>query len=223
MMRWRILLSGLSLVSVFHSAVLAESNGGGFSFAMQASIPQEEFANVSERGGGLGIAIMYFPWASHFHGFRLDFGYTGHPKDTREVPGGEIETTYRSIMSTLGFQLSAPIGPLLFYVAPSGGIYHYWTTERFNEEGFGDVKFDTTKPGWNIGVGLFVQMGSATDDKEQVVGLEIAAKYHTIHNVIRSEVTGLDGNANVISIHVGLVYLPKWWWRTYAIPSSVDR
>ena len=206
----RIILVSLLLTIMFYSCGFAQRNPIGFSITGGVSIPQEDFANVSEPGAVLAVAFMCFPWVRPFHGARIDLGFTRYGTDTREIPGGEIETKRYSLMSTLGFQLSAPVGPVLLYLTPACGIYHYWTDEKTNAERIGDTTFETTKLGWNVGAGLFIRLGGDDSKEGGCGGIEITTRYHTIHNIVRSEVEEQERDANEISIHVGFLGSPTW-------------
>jgi hypothetical protein len=195
-------------------ATLFKSEGFGVSIGACLSIPQQEFANVGERGFGFNLAGIYFPGAKYLQGIRMELGGTWYGTDSKDVSRGQIDTRHYSYELGLGLHFSIPAGPAFLYASPMGGIYHYRTTEVFDST-FGDedhlaTKFSTTKVGWSIRGGIFIAFGEEVEDKS-LKGLDIGVKYHTIRNMIRSEIEGKDRNANDLAIHVAFAIMPKWW------------
>jgi hypothetical protein len=197
-------------------ASLFKGEGFGGSIGVSMSMPQQEFANVGERGIGFCLAGMYFPGAKYIQGLRMELGGTWYGTDSKRVKRGEVDTRHYAYQWGLGLHFSIPIGPTFLYASPMGSIYHYRTHEVFDSTLAGErhlsTRFSTTKVGWSVGGGLFIAFGEEGKGK-RLKGIDIGVKYHTIRNIIRSEVEGEDRNANDLAFHVAFAIMPKWWER----------
>ncbi len=216
----RICLVSVILVCALYSnasANLFKDEGFGGSLRGWLSKPQQEFANVNNLGVGAGVGVVYFPSDRHLQGLRLDLGWTWYGWDTRDTQQGKIESTRRSFRLTMGPHFSAPLGQILIYVAPMGGVYHYWTTENLEGSEEGQTRFHATKWGWGIGGGILfpikggpvhVESGAKEGSSKERAGLEIAIEYHTIRNILGIAAEGGDRDANELAIVIGLFFMP---------------
>ena len=85
----RTLLACLLVICTSYSiadATLFKGEGFGGSVGVSMSMPQQEFANVGERGLGFCLAGMYFPGARYVQGIRMELGGTWYGTDSRKVP-----------------------------------------------------------------------------------------------------------------------------------------
>jgi len=206
----------LFILSFFFSCSIAQAKiGGGVGFAI--SCPQEEFANVSDMGYGVSGKIFASPPTMNFFAIRADFAWISYGSETAGniyVPGTDLSvdvtTSYNSYQFTVGPQLSAPAGPFDFYFSPMVGIYNYSTTESIEETEISHNKWDITKIGWNVGVGTIVKLYTLEEPGTpgMVFGADFEMKYHTVKNIIPSEIRG-ERDANDLTFHVGAIVMLK--------------
>lgn len=209
-----------SLLSVlcfcFLCSVAQARIGGGISFVI--SSPQEEFANVSEMGYGVSGKIFANPPTMNFFAIRADFTYINYGSETAKdiyVPGTinlyvDITTRYNSYQFTVGPQVSADAGPFFFYFAPMAGIYNYSTTESVEETSISQRSWSITKFGWSVSGGTTVKLYTLEQPGTPgiVFGADFEMKYHTVKNIIPSEIRG-EKDANDLTFHVGVVVMTK--------------
>lgn len=189
--------------------------GGGISFVV--SSPQEEFANVSDMGYGVSGKIFASPPAISFFNLRADFTYISYGSETAEnirIPGTstyvDVTTSYNSYQFTMGPQFTADVGPFDFYFAPMAGIYNYSTTESIEETEISHNRWSITKIGWSVSGGTTVKLYTLEepDTPGIVFGADFEVKYHTVKNIIPSEVRE-EKDANDLTFHVGVVVMAK--------------
>jgi len=190
--------------------------GGGVNFLV--SSPQEEFANVSDLGFGVSGKFFATPPEISLFALRIDFAWVSYGSETKKdihIPGTDlyvdVNTKHESWQLTIGPQLTAPGGPSEFYFSPMLGIYNYSTTEEIEGTEISEKKWSTTKFGWNVGGGMTMKIKTLQEKASppMVIGIDIGVKYHTVKNIIPSEVTDRDRDANDLTFHVGLVLTTK--------------
>lgn len=211
----RILFFCIAAFFLLFSTSIAKIGGG---LNLFVSSPQEEFANVSDMGGGISGKLFATPPGINFFALRVDFAWVSYESETNEnihIPETglyvDVNTSHESMQFTLGPQFSAPAGPLLLYFAPMAGVYNYSTTEEIEESEISKEKWSITKFGWNVGGGIMMKI--MTFDKETpkpfTLSLDIGMKYHTVKNIIPSAVIGGDRDANDLTFHLGAVLMTK--------------
>jgi len=175
------------------------------------SLPQEDFANVSESGGGVGIKLLFSPPLVPAIAVRADVGFVvyGSENYRDQVAGIPVDVTVRnqSVQFTVGPQFQSPMGPVRFYAAPMAGVYNYSTRLELEGTDIGETQNSTTKFGWNINGGMLVQVYESPIKKFKL-DINLEGKYHTIKEAIETEIDGLTttSDANDISLHLGVLF-----------------
>jgi len=209
MMHKRVLVAiSAVVVLVFTTSALAGFAVGPNLFI---SLPQEDFANVSETGGGLGVKFLFSPPLLSTIAVRADFAVAFYGSETysEEVAGFEVnvETRNESIQFTVGPQFQTPMGPVRLYGAPMAGVYNYRTVVELEGTDMDRTESSTTKFGWSFGGGMLVKVFDNPTGKFNL-DIDLGAKYHTIKDAIETEIDGLveKSNANDISLHAGVLF-----------------
>jgi hypothetical protein len=175
------------------------------------SLPQEDFANVSETGGGLGVKFLFSPPLLSTIAVRADFAVAFYGSETYsdEVAGFEVdvETRNESIQFTVGPHFQTPMGPVRLYGAPMAGVYNYRTVVELEGTDRDRTESSTTKFGWSFGGGMLVKVFSNPTGKF-TLDIDLGAKYHTIKDAIETEIDGVveKSNANDVSLHTGVLF-----------------
>jgi hypothetical protein len=187
--------------------------GAGFGVGgnLLISLPQEDFANVSETGGGLGIKFLYSPPLMPAIAVRADVAFVVYGSETYEdeVAGilVDIETRHQSVQFTVGPQVQSPVGPVRFYAAPMLGVYNYSTEVEVSGTDYGRTENSTNKFGWNINGGMLVRVYQSPVGKFKL-DINLEGKYHIIKDAIETEIDGMvtKSDANDISVHAGVLF-----------------
>jgi len=185
--------------------------GFGVGGNLLLSLPQEDFANVSETGGGLGLKLLYSPPLVPAVAVRADLGFVvyGSENYRDQVAGIPVDVTVRnqSVQFTLGPQFQSPAGPLRVYAAPMAGVYNYSTRLELEGTDIGETQNSTTKFGWNINGGMLIRVYHSPIQKFKL-DINIEGKYHTIKEAIETEIDGVatTSDANDISLHLGVLF-----------------
>ena len=201
-------IAALIVLLIVPSAVWAGFGVGG---NLLMSLPQEDFANVSETGGGFGIKLLFSPPLVPAIAVRTDLAFVVYGSDNYrdQVAGIPVDVTVRnqSIQFTAGPQFQSPMGPVRVYAAPMAGIYNYHTRVEIEGTDIGETQSSTTKFGWNINGGMLVRVYQSPIKKFSL-DINLEGKYHTIKEAIETEVDGLKttSDANDISLHVGVLF-----------------
>lgn len=175
------------------------------------SMPQEDFANVSGKGGGVGIKFLFSPPVMPGIGVRADLAFVVYGSETREdeVAGipVDVETRNQSVQFTVGPQFQTPMGPVRFYAAPMAGVYNYSTEVEIEGTDIGKTDFSTTKFGWNFVGGILVKIYSSPLGKFDL-DIDLMAKYHTIKDAVETEIDGHKEttDSNDITLHAGVLF-----------------
>lgn len=198
---------------VFFILVLASTALAGFGVGgnLLISLPQEDFANVSETGGGLGLKFLFSPPLMPGIAVRADFAFVVYGTETYEdqVAGipVDIKTSNQSFQFTIGPQFQSPMGPVRFYGAPMVGVYNYGTEVSIEGTDISETKSSTTKFGWNFCGGMLVKVYQDPIKKFKL-DIDLGAKYHIIKEAIETKIDGevITSDANDISIHAGVLF-----------------
>ncbi len=179
------------------------------------SLPQDDFANVSQNGGGVGVKFLFSPPLMPGFAVRADMGFAVYGSETeREEVRGivvDVETRNQSIQFTVGPQVQTPMDPMRFYAAAMAGVYNYSTRVEIAETDIGKTESSNTKFGWNINGGMLVRVFQNPVQKFKV-DIDLGAKYHTIKKAIERELRTETGtvvrktDANDISLHLGVLF-----------------
>lgn len=200
-------------IALFLTLVVPAAASTGFSVGgnLLLSLPQEDFANVSESGGGLGIKLLYSPPLVPAIAVRTDLGFVvyGSENYRDQVSGIPVDVTVRNqaIQFTVGPQFQSPMGPLRVYAAPMAGVYNYSTRLELEGTDIGETRNSTTKFGWNINGGMLIRVYQSPIGKFKL-DINIEGKYHTIKEAIETEIDGVTttSDANDISLHLGVLF-----------------
>lgn len=202
---------------VAFTLLLASTAMAGFGVGgnLFLSLPQEDFANVSQNGGGLGVKLLFSPPLMPVCAMRADLSFAVYGSETsREEVAGitvDVETRNQAIQFTVGPQFQTPMEPVRFYASPMVGVYNYSTEVEIPDTEYGRTENSTTKFGWNVNAGMLVGVYQNPMGKFKL-GIDMNVKYHTIKKAIETEIrteTGdkvLKTDANDISIHVGVLF-----------------
>jgi hypothetical protein len=205
--RLAIVLMPILVLTLPSGAWAGFSVGGN----LLVSLPQEDFANTSESGGGLGIKLLFSPSLVPAIAVRADVGFVVYGSETYrdQVAGIPVDVTVRnqSIQFTVGPQFQSPMGPVRVYAAPMAGVYNYSTRLELEGTDIGETQNSTTKFGWNINGGMLVRVYESPI-KRFKLDLNLEGKYHTIKKAIETEIDGLTttSDANDISLHFGVLF-----------------
>jgi hypothetical protein len=205
--RWMLSLAVLLVLSLPPAAMAGIGVGG----SLLLSLPQEDFANVSEIGGGLGLKFLFSPPLAPVIAIRADAAFVvyGSENYREQVAGIPVDITVRnqSVQFTVGPQLQMPAGPIRFYIAPMAGVYNYSTRVEIEGTDIGETQNSTTKFGWSISGGLLIRVYESPI-KKMKLDIDLEGKYHTIKKAIETEVDGVveQTDANDISLQVGVLF-----------------
>jgi len=217
MTRWICITIGLAALSGVNAR--AQDSKWAIGPHLVFSFPQEEFANVSRTGEGLGGKLLY-----RFPGFvsvvpRLDVGFLSYGEKRNEEriqrSGYFIVTTRNeSFQVTLGPQFSQRIGRVTPYFAPMGGLYVYRTVVSIPDLYYyygipaAETTDSLTRLGWNINGGIMIDIGLGPH-------IDIGFKYQTIPNAVETE-TEVEGesvriksDATDFIVSIGVVFYLK--------------
>ena len=192
------------------------------------SIPESNFANVGETGGGFGIkAIRSTKLLDHKLELRGDFVFLTFSKKktlARDTLGNPIRDTFGNPIPiearNEGFRLT--VGPqyrfggrsLKFYLGANGGLYYFRTnitTQVFRAGGtsfFQDSDNNNWSLGWNGVVGLQYDIGLGP-------WLDLSFEYQTMYNLPESiaddaseeQIANIkDITANEYTIKFGVIF-----------------
>lgn len=164
------------------------------------SFPQDDFANVSKTGEGLGAKLLYKLSSTPNLVPRLDFAYISYGEKRGDANYFSYYTTVQTrneaFQLVIGPQFQRKMGRLMPYVAAMGGLYNYRSVtsvsnayayyDPYGGYGYSDTKFSLTKFGWNVngGIKIDVNLGPFID---------LNIKYQTIRDGIKNEIEGEDG------------------------------
>ncbi|MFQ5865459.1 MAG: outer membrane protein [bacterium] len=175
------------------------------------SIPQQDFANVSDAGGGFGIKGVYGFQSALGLSLRGDFGYISYGSSFKTISiGGRLvpaRTENQSFRLTVGPQFSFGTGRLKIQLFGMGGFYFYSTNVIFSS-GFGGVFADSqdniSELGWNVGGGIQYDIGLGP-------WLDVSVEYNTINNIPgppneNDPNKRIDIDAKDITLKIGVVF-----------------
>jgi hypothetical protein len=175
------------------------------------SLPQEDFANVSESGGGLDLKLLFSPPLMPVIAVRADVGFVVYGSEryrgqVSDIPVDVIQRN-QSVQFTVGPQFQSPLGPVRVYAAPMAGVYNYSTRLELEGTNISETQNSTTKFGWNINGGMLVR-AYESPLKRFKLDLNLEGKYHTIKKAIETEIEGVKttSDANDISLHFGVLF-----------------
>jgi len=207
MIRRVILPAAMLLILIGLSSARADIGVGG---GILLSLPQEDFANVSEIGGGMGLKFLFSPPLAPAIAVRVDAAFVvyGSENYREQVAGIPVNITVRNqaVQFTVGPQLQLPAGPIRFYAAPMAGVYNYSTRVEIEGTDIGETQSSTTKFGWNISGGLLIRVYQSPI-KRWKLDIDLEGKYHTIKKAIETEVGGVveQTDANDVSLQAGVL------------------
>lgn len=203
----------MPLTVLFTLAFSSHSLAGfGLGANLLVSLPQEDFANVSETGGGFGAKFLFSPPLVPTIAVRSDFAVVlyGSETHTEEVAGFEMDVRTRneSIQFTVGPQFQSPVGPVRFYGSPMAGLYNYRTVVEIEGTNKSRTESSTTKFGWNFSGGMLVKVFHHPLRRFSL-DIDLEGKYHTIKGAIETEIDGVveKTDANDVTLHVGVLFL----------------
>ncbi|MCZ6819554.1 MAG: hypothetical protein O7G31_08690 [Calditrichaeota bacterium] len=183
------------------------------------SIPQSNFANVGETGGGFGIkAIRSTKLLDHKLELRGDFVFLTFGKETTFVTDGiqliPIEARNEGFRLTVGPQYRFGGRSLKFYLGANGGLYYFRTNITAQVFGAGGTSFfqDSDNNNWSLGwngvVGLQYDIGLGP-------WLDLSFEYQTMYNLPESiaddaseeQIANIkDITANEYTIKFGVIF-----------------
>jgi hypothetical protein len=136
------------------------------------SFPQDEFANVSKTGEGLGAKLLYKLESVPGIYPRLEFNFISYG----EKKGDPFFASYYAMVQTrnesfnlaFGPQFQKKYGRLMPYGAVLAGLFHYRSVTSYTDAysmydpyggyGYSDTKFSSTNFGWNVNGGLMLDV-----------------------------------------------------------------
>jgi len=180
-------------------------------------LPQEEFANISGTGGGLGFKLL-LPLRSSMVRFRgdLDLLFFGEDEHYGDVHGweGVIVTRHESIRLLAGLELSSPPSrSVRIYLAPVAGLYAFRSIDRIQYTYFHETSSSQAKFGWKIDAGIVVRR-FVRPYRPEGLGLDFGVSYGTVRRGVETKIEPAEGgdaikihtDANEIMIHAGIIW-----------------
>ncbi len=178
------------------------------------SFPQEEFANVSKTGEGIGGKVLYRLENTPFLNPRLDFTYLsyGEQKQDQTFSAGYylVQTRNESFQLTVGPQFSTKIGRFTPYLAPMGGLYIYRTVVSVPELYYyygipaAETTHSLTRLGWNVNAGVMFDVGLGPL-------IDFSLRYQTINGAVKTTVNDvtIKSDARDFNVSIGVVFFLK--------------
>lgn len=178
------------------------------------SFPQDEFANVSKTGEGIGGKLLYRLENTPFLNPRLDFTYLsyGEQKNNQTFSAGYflVQTRNESFQLTLGPQFSTKIGRFTPYLAPMGGVFIYRTVvsspDLYYYYGIpaAETTSSLTKLGWNVNAGVMFDIGLGPL-------IDFSLRYQTINGAVKTKVNDvtITSDARDFNVSIGVVFFLK--------------
>jgi len=178
------------------------------------SFPQDEFANVSKTGEGIGGKLLYRLENISFLNPRADFTYLsyGEQKKDQTFSAGYflVQTRNESFQLTVGPQFSAKIGRFTPYLAPMGGLYIYRSVVSIPDlyYYYGVPATETTSSltrfGWNINAGVMFDVGLGPL-------IDFSLRYQTINGAVKTKVNDvtIKSDARDFNVSIGVVFFLK--------------
>lgn len=178
------------------------------------SFPQDEFANVSKTGEGIGGKLLYKLENISFLNPRLDFTYLsyGEKKNSQPFTSGYflVQTRNESFQLTLGPQFSTKIGRFTPYIAPMGGLYIYRTVVSIPQLAYyygipaAETTESLTRFGWNINAGVMFDVGLGPL-------IDFSLRYQTINGAVKTKVNNVTTtrDAKDFNVSIGVVFFLK--------------
>ena len=172
------------------------------------SIPQDNFANFSDTGEGLGVKFAYTLTSMPILSARVDLEYLsyGIKPAAYYYNVGTISTRNEAFRLVAGPELAVEFGRFRVYGEAMGGIYAYRTVVSVTNyiyygSYYPETTMSKTKFGWNAGGGVLVDIGIGP-------WIDIGAKYHNINDIIDAEVDGepIISDGQDVSINIGVVF-----------------
>lgn len=180
------------------------------------SIPQADFENASDVGGGFGVKATRE--LSEYFSLRGDFSYISYGKEFKPVldsegrPIGDIFGPYIAEFRNEGYrliggpQLNLMAAGLRLYGALEGGLYYYRTNVNIPTTFQLVSRSDNNNfaLGWNINGGLQFDIGLGP-------WIDLNLEYHTVYNVpqvveddITEETTKVDIDLTEFAVTFGV-------------------
>ncbi|MCK4547391.1 MAG: hypothetical protein KAW17_08105 [Candidatus Eisenbacteria sp.] len=213
----RLAIVILAVTITLASPVLASESDPRYDIgvAFLIDLPQEDFANISGTGGGIGIKFLR-PIGLSLARLRGDFEILFYGEDEHVVeiggkPAGVI-TRHESIRIQGGFELSSPRSrSLRLYVAPMAGFYLFRSVDRvtiYHHRSSTDTEF-----GWKVDAG-FVITRFVRRHRPHGLGIDFGVSYGTVRNAVKTKVETdietesktFETDANEFIIHAGLIW-----------------
>jgi hypothetical protein len=181
--------------------------------ALLIDLPQQDFANISGTGGGIGIKFLR-PLGPSFFRLRGDFEilFFGEDDHVVNIEGQRLGviTRHESIRILSGFELTTPSSKSLrFYVAPMLGLYLFRSVDRvtfYHHRSSTDAEF-----GWKVDAG-FTLTRFKRRHRPEGLGIDFGVSYGTVKNAVKTtaetdeSATTFDTDANELVIHAGLIW-----------------
>lgn len=187
------------------------------------SLPQDDFANVSKTGEGIGAKVLYKIGSIPYLVPRLDFAYISYGEERGDPFFASyyamVQTRNEAFQLTLGPQIQRKYGRFMPYMSAMGGLYVYRKVTSYTDAysyydpyggyGYADTKFSLTKFGWNVnaGVKLDLNLGPFVD---------LNIRYQTINDGVKRTAVDESGvehtqvfDAKDFTITLGVVFFLK--------------
>lgn len=174
------------------------------------SIPQTDFANVSEVGGGFGVKGIY-NLKGDWLGVRGDFAFISHGREFQTVQDSRgfqfpADVRNESIRLAVGPSLTTGGRSLRFYATGMAGFYMFRTSVNITSV-FGDVLADSQTDaavGWSAGGGIQYDIGLGP-------WIDASVEYLTVYNIttefeVDGETIKEDITANEITLKIGVTF-----------------
>lgn len=182
-----------------------------FGLNLVVDLPQEDFANISGAGGGVGLKILRplsGPWLRLRGDFELlFFGEEEHAGDVYGFEGSVI-TRHESIRLLAGVELSSPPSrSWRVYVAPAAGLYYFRSIDRIQWTVFHETSSSEVKFGWKLDAGMtFTRF--KRPHRPRGLEIDFGVSYGTVRNAIDREIEEVTvrTDANEFMVHAGVIW-----------------
>ncbi|HOX87307.1 MAG TPA: hypothetical protein PKW76_13910 [bacterium] len=162
---------------------------------MVFSIPQQDFANVSGLGEGLGAKLLFDPLGRDWLHLRADLAYLSFGEgDFWSYGMATYQTRNESFQLTMGPELGKQVRAFYFYLAPMAGVFNYRSVTSLYDYYSGLYGSKTTSSqtnfGWDISAGFNVDIRIGPR-------LDVGFKYQTINNAVKRSFVNNDADGYI--------------------------
>jgi hypothetical protein len=184
--------------------------------ALLVDMPQEDFANISGTGVGVGLKFLRPLKTDHLR-LRGDAEvlFFGEEEHVGRMFGYEedmaVVTRHESLRLLAGVELSSAVtGALRAYLAPMGGLYCFRSVDRISFTSLYETSSSEAKFGWKVDAGLSLTR-FRRGWRPRGVELDLGASYGTVRRGVETQLEDRTffTDANEVTLHLGVIWHQK--------------